>query len=324
MKRILQDNGHWFILLGVTDLAFIFLVWLLSPTALPGAALFILLFTTFVFATGCFLEKRRNRQRRRAVLSFLKQPGEQTFQDLSAVEDPAWHPVADALYRRLSDQAARITDQQLALQTYREYIEAWTHEIKGPLSLLTLVLANRREEMSPYVHRRIEYAGQQIYASVQMILYYARLNAAHVDHPFRATDLTACVAEAIEAPAFLAEEKGVRFQVECEPLEVISDPKLVSFIVAQLVGNAVKYAPPETGVVRVEVSPAGEDVRLRVEDNGPGVPEEDLPFIFDKGFRQPAGSPEGDRHGAVFSEKLCRTVGHSSDRKKSHEGRMRF
>lgn len=90
-------------------------------------------------------------------------------------------------------------------------------------------------------------------------------------------------------------------------LEVLTDGKWLQLAVEQLLSNAVKYAPGG----KVSVYARGED--LVVEDNGAGIPTEDLPRIFEKGFTGGNGRLEGQSTGIglYLCREICRRLGHT-------------
>lgn len=73
---------------------------------------------------------------------------------------------------------------------------------------------------------------------------------------------------------------GLRFDVELNPFYVIGEADTLERAVTNLLDNAVKWSPPG-GTVRVQL----EGDRLRVADQGPGIAEEDLPYVFDRFYR---------------------------------------
>jgi hypothetical protein len=93
----------------------------------------------------------------------------------------------------------------------------------------------------------------------------------------------------------LCRERGVDLQVEvpADLPPVSADFDRVVQVMVNLLGNAVKFADPARGRVRVGASLLDGVVQVDVEDNGSGVPEEDLEVIFDK-FRQ-GGDTHRDR-----------------------------
>jgi two-component system sensor histidine kinase MprB len=77
--------------------------------------------------------------------------------------------------------------------------------------------------------------------------------------------------------------KGLTFDVELNPLYVIGEADTLERAVTNLLDNAVKWSPPG-GTIRVQL----EGDRLRVADQGPGIDDADLPYVFDRFFRSDA------------------------------------
>ena len=286
MKLFLKRIGCWLILLLLTDLTFILMTWLLRPDAMKSIGLFILLFTAIIIGVGYFLQCRTQKKEINAVESFLNDPNEATKKALVVTLDDPWAHVIETVYARLKKQNSDLNEKQLNLQNYQEYIEAWTHEIKTPMSLITLVLENHKDEMSPYVYSRMEHSRGQISQDVEEILYYARLQTAHADYNFTRLRLDECAEEVIKEFASLIEEKQVRLVTKWNPVTVVSDRKILAFMISQLLSNAVKYAAKKEGQVFMSTWQDNDHhkIHLCVRDNGAGVPPEDAPFIFEKGF----------------------------------------
>lgn len=101
---------------------------------------------------------------------------------------------------------------------------------------------------------------------------------------FRETvDPRAIAEDAVQAFRSLADEKGVTLEngsVDA-PAEIEADPVRLAEVLANLVGNAVRHTP-RGGRVAVLVSGRGGDAVFAVEDTGPGIPLDQLPFVFDR------------------------------------------
>ncbi len=78
---------------------------------------------------------------------------------------------------------------------------------------------------------------------------------------------------------------------------VAGDPALLARVIDNLAGNAIKYTPPG-GTIRLGVRAADGTVALTVADDGPGIPAEALPRLFDRFYRVPAASRSDDGTGA--------------------------
>lgn len=308
MKRMIKRAWHWILLLFSTDVVFIFVTWIIRREAIGYMSLFLLLYTLLVLAAGLFAEVYRRRKDEAALLDFLEDPDEKTREILS--ERFGNSEAVRTLCTRFLAERSFANEKTVELSEYRDYIESWVHEVKTPLSLSTLVLGNHEDEMSPYVYSRWNYIQHQLNENVERILYYARLQADHSDIKFTRFRLDECVKEALSEYRAFIEEKKIMMTVDLPPLEAVSDRRIVLFILSQLFSNAVKYADGRDGRISVSMGRDGEKIRLRICNNGEGVPPEDLPFIFDKGFtgnypnRQKA-TGMGLYLVRKYAEKLC-------------------
>jgi len=286
-KITIKNNIHWLLLFLLLALFFMFVIWISIPYGAGDLVLIIVLFTVLGFAAGHAISDRREKKQIALLQSFLRTLDEQTEKQLLASLNESWHPSVILMSEILREKTDLARDKEMDLQNYQDFIEGWTHEIKTPLALKTLVLANHKEEMSPYVYKRMEHVRFAISNDVERILYHARLRAEHVDYTFHHVDVAEVVEESITDFIGIAEEKKIAIDIRLETGIVLTDAKVVNFILTQILSNAFKYARVEDGVVKVRTwkdAHADGAIHLLVRDNGNGVPEEDVPFIFDKGF----------------------------------------
>jgi signal transduction histidine kinase len=94
----------------------------------------------------------------------------------------------------------------------------------------------------------------------------------------------------------------------CSDVAVSGDENRVRQVFANLIGNAIKYAPPQTDVV-VSARSVGSSVAVSVEDRGRGIAEADLPFIFDEFFQAPERSEPGAGLGLAIARELTEAHG---------------
>ncbi len=186
-----------------------------------------------------------------------------------------------------------INEQKITVTDYQHYIENWVHEIKKPLSLMTLLLDNRKDEMSPLVHTRMLYVRDHTRQDIEQILYFSRLGATHKDYFFEPLSILEICREAVEDNLTLLEEAGFSVEYTENDAQVISDKKGLMFILGQIISNSVKYTgnnPAPRLLFSIADSADNEQISLSMKDNGTSIPLSDLPFVFDKGFTGDTGS----------------------------------
>lgn len=316
MKRYIKWTRHWIVLLLSTDIVFIFATWLLRPEAVGYMSLFFFLFTVLALVVGFAAELYKQRKDEAVLFAFLETPDDRT--QAALLERFHYSEAARRLCQQVFSDQTLLNDKTVELSEYQDYIESWVHEVKTPLSLSTLVMNNHKDEMTPYVYAHLNYAQHQINEDVERILFYARLQADHSDIKFMRFRLDECVSEVLDEYRPFIEERKILLALDFCPLEVISDRKTLAFMVSQLISNALKYADGDAGEISMAIRRAGEEIHLSIYNNGDGVPPEDLPFIFDKGFtgnypnRQKA-TGMGLYLVRKYAEKLCAKVRLDSD-----------
>lgn len=156
-----------------------------------------------------------------------------------------------------------------------DYYTTWVHQIKTPISVMQMILQSEDSDE----HRELSAELFRIEQYVEMVLCYFRLDGSSSDFVFRNVSLNKVIRSAIHkfAPQFV--RKRIKLQYEPTEANVLTDEKWLTFIVEQILSNAVKYT--ENGLVTIAVSA---DKVLSIADTGIGIAEEDIPRIFEKGF----------------------------------------
>ncbi len=287
-KAIAQYLPWLLLLLGVDAFAAL-LLWIADARALRAMTAVIVLATVLLFAVICFVLIRRERKKEQAFLNFLHEPDEYHEELLLDQVGAAQREAVQLLGKELRRKQRAYADLQTQLNEYEDYVESWAHETKTPLSLLTLLLDNRRDELGPEVGFKLDYIRNRMQESVEQMLFYARIKGARKDHLFERIDLRACIEDVLEDYGPLLEEKQFQVDVSIEDDAVYSDRRGLHFLLAQIVSNAVKYCDSEPMLHFTTRLENGRMV-LRIRDNGIGVRGCDLPYIFEKGFTGDTGT----------------------------------
>ena len=172
-----------------------------------------------------------------AFRCFLLEPDDRNEYLLCESFPASMRPYLRELGQHLRTQQEYGKEQKLKIADYENYIEKWAHEIKKPLSLMTLLLDNRKGEMSPLVHTRMLYVRDYARQSVEQILYFSRLGAVHKDYCFEQLSVLETCREAVEDNFSLLEEAGFSVVYTGDDRNAVSDKKGFMFILGQIISN---------------------------------------------------------------------------------------
>lgn len=160
-----------------------------------------------------------------------------------------------------------------------DYVTLWLHEIKTPIAAVSLILDNHPTPEATRIKR--ELAKMSDYAD--QALYYARAKNPNVDYLLRKMTLLETVNALLRERAETLLDAGARITREGLDVTVYSDPKWLHFILKQILDNAVQYADGAPAIDFVALE-EGDHVLLSVRDHGIGIPAEDLPRVFERGY----------------------------------------
>ena len=180
----ISSNRIWLVTLACLELFFVFLAWFAYPEnflSLVGLMIFVSL-AALILPLVISIYKRKKIDI--AFRCFLLEPDDRNEYLLCESFPASMRPYLRELGQHLRTQPEYGKEQKLKIADYENYIEKWAHEIKKPLSLMTLLLDNRKGEMSPLVHTRMLYVRDYARQSVEQILYFSRLGAVHKDYCF--------------------------------------------------------------------------------------------------------------------------------------------
>lgn len=291
--RFLHSFRLWLFSLTFVYLSFVFLAWIAYPQEFTSLiALMVFVFVS-AFITPFAISIKQQKKAEEAFQTFLIEPDEQNEHLLCEASLPYLHPHIRQLGSHLRKQQTDMEKYAIQVTDYESYVESWVHEIKRPLSLVTLMLDNRKDEMSPLVQARMFHARDLIRQNVEQILYFSRLGAAHKDYFWEPLSVLSVFKLPVQDNQALLDEAGFSLAFNGEDCQIVSDKKGLIFIFGQLISNSVKYATKQkTPVLCFDVKEDANDgqITISIRDNGSGIPASDLPFVFDKGFTGERGS----------------------------------
>ena len=196
----------------------------------------------------------------------------------------------------------KISELESAKKEYEEYIESFVHEIKTPLAALSLTIENQKnKELKPEIDKIDELTEQ--------ILYYARSQNPEKDYFIKKVCLEDLIHSLILKNQFYLLQNKIELQVYNLKEEVYTDEKWLTFILSQILSNAIKYKKNEKSQIKIYTEKKKNHLNLIFEDNGIGIKESELPRVFDKGF---TGSNRTKKYatgmGLYLSKKLSESL----------------
>ncbi|KRL37894.1 sensor histidine kinase [Liquorilactobacillus uvarum] len=164
---------------------------------------------------------------------------------------------------------------QKEFKQHRDYLVMWSHEVKTPLTALSLMAENENEVASIDVQQQIALAYHQL----NLILTYERLADFNHDLVFKWISVSDIIEVLIKRYAVFFIRKEITPHIKITAVKALTDPKWLSFILEQLLMNALKYSKKGASI---EIE--WQDNAIKIVDNGIGIDASDLPRVFEPGF----------------------------------------
>ncbi|RUS46981.1 cell wall metabolism sensor histidine kinase WalK [Cohnella sp. AR92] len=186
---------------------------------------------------------------------------------------------------------------QLQLQyeeNRKSLISNISHDLKTPITTIKGYVEGIRDGLADTPDKLEKYVGT-LHAKVtdmgrlvDELLLYSKLDLRREPYSFERVDLMAFARDAAEESALELEGKGFIVDLDVAspgPLFVMADRSKLMRALGNLIQNSVKFMNREEKRIGIRVGTEGAHALLAVEDNGPGIPAESLPFIFERFYR---------------------------------------
>ncbi|WP_457417857.1 ATP-binding protein [Roseateles sp. P5_E7] len=214
-------------------------------------------------------------------------------------------------------EQARAAAEQLA-QTKSAFLATMGHEIRTPLNgvlgMNELLMASPLDPEQRAWADAVRVSGRHLLALINDVLDVSKIEAGHLALEEVAFELPQVIEDVRLMFAQPAQAKGLTLQMGCDPAlgatHLLGDPLRLRQIVANLVGNAIKFTQQGGVTVRVEQAAASDGwapVRIAVEDTGIGIPPEAQGRIFER-FSQADGSTTRRFGGTGLGLAICREL----------------
>ena len=202
-------------------------------------------------------------------------------QQLSMKSDPGiYHPTSTDLS---------------AQEAYRQFIYNISHEVSNPLQSIQINLDNMAisgQDETGHWRQNLGIISAEVKRLFSLTENLRLLS--HLENPEKTikrepVNLKSVIEDVIMASADRASTKKVQliYRGPERPARVFGDRDQLRQVVANLVDNSIKYAKDSGGDIVISLQEENEDLLVRVSDEGIGISEEDLPYIFDTAYRSP-------------------------------------
>lgn len=200
---------------------------------------------------------------------------------------------------KLMGEEAKMAEQKASADytDMVEYYTVWAHQIKTPIAAMRLNLQSEDTESA----RKLMGDLNRIEAYVEMVLTFLRLDSNNTDYVIKEYDLDEIIRPAIRKFSREFILKKLKLEYETVSFRTITDSKWLSFIIEQVISNAVKYT--SEGSVHIYMTEPG---ILCIEDTGIGISAEDLPRIFENGYTGFNGRE--DKRASGIGLYLCKRI----------------
>jgi PAS domain S-box-containing protein len=215
--------------------------------------------------------------------------------------------------RRFGGSIRDISERREVERLKKEFVSTVSHELRTPLTSirgsLGLLAGGVLGELPPQAAEVIAVAERNVLRLVRLtndILDLERFDSGRLEMKFETVALDSVFARSLEAVRPFADQEGVTFEASPTAAQICADGDRLVQVLVNLLSNAVKFSP-RGSVVRLSASQEGGWSRVRVRDQGRGIPLSFREEIFER-FRQVEASDARQKGGSGLGLAICKAI----------------
>lgn len=234
--------------------------------------------------------------------------------EVHGYEQREFKATLQASYRSYKENLVK-HEEMLKQQVY--FMNQWAHQMKTPVSVISLLVQENEGGDTANALESIREENEKLSHGLEMALYTVRLNNFNLDFKAEQVDMVRVLRDVVNEH----KKSCIRYSVfpritgEAE-LFVETDAKWIRFVINQIIVNAVKYSRVKNGdrkSIHIHVSRETNRGLVSIQDEGVGIPRQDLGRVFDAFFTGENGRrySESTGMGMYLSKRICDEMGHS-------------
>ena len=196
-----------------------------------------------------------------------------------------------------------------------EFVATVSHELRTPLTSIRSFSEILLENPDLEIAQRQQYLqivvkeSERLTRLINQVLDLAKFDSDRMEWHVESLDLNALVQDAVSAVSQIFKEHNIETGIElgAEPCIAEVDGDSIIQVLINLLSNGAKFCDPSHGRVKLKVIAATDHYRIEVEDNGPGIPADQLDKVFDKFHQigdQQSGKPQGTGLGLAICQRI--------------------
>ncbi|WP_454072032.1 sensor histidine kinase [Enterococcus alishanensis] len=303
MKQLLKENAGviWLYILVVVLFASTFFLYDIPTNVYQDAIIFTFpLLIIFLIIRGIKLTRKHQKLQHLLQEPILNDWHKQEEEFLTILESD-YQEIITKVTRQTRDMQEQQEKQEKELM---DYYSLWTHQIKTPLAALDLMIQTFDQPQK----NAMQEETFKIQQYLEMMLQYLRMQSIQQDFRFEVISIEKVVKNVVKKYARFFIHKDLEVDLTQLTGEIITDEKWFSFILEQIIFNAIKYT--QIGKITI-YTPVDRLQEIVIKDTGQGILAEDIPRVFQRGFTGYTGrqNQKASGLGLFMSQEIAQELG---------------
>ncbi|WP_027623772.1 sensor histidine kinase [Clostridium lundense] len=215
------------------------------------------------------------------------------------------------LHKEYEGKVYRYEDIQ---KNYSNFINQWVHQMKTPVSVINLILQEENTSEFKEIFDSIGEENEKISQGLNIMLYNARINEFNHDFNVEDIDILLILRKVVNDNKKLLIRHKIFPEIIGKTTIVQTDKKWIYFVINQIVINSIKYTAvvkKDKKTIKFNIQEGTTKIVVSIEDNGIGIPKEDLGRVFNAFFTGKNGrkTSESTGMGMYLSKRICEELG---------------